>query len=149
MRTDIWKPEQISQLTDLWDTGLPTSAIGKKMGITKNSVIGKARRMGLPARPSPIRMGGPSRRKRAPKKAIKIKKEIILRPKDIPLVPLIDLGNGCPWPYGDPQDDDFGFCGQQKDGKKAYCAEHNERAYLKPKKRSGRVTFALKPLTQD
>lgn len=148
MRTDIWKPEQVSQLITLWDTGLSTAKIGKKMGVTKNSVIGKARRMGLPSREMPLIRMYARPRKRATKKR-NPEKEIASRPKNMPLVPLIDLGNGCPWPYGDPQDDDFGFCGQEKDGKTHYCAEHNKRAYLPPKKRSGRVTFNLKPLSRQ
>lgn len=41
-------------LTRLWDEGLTTAEIGRQLGIKKNAVIGKAHRMGLPARPSPI-----------------------------------------------------------------------------------------------
>ena len=147
LRSDEWKPEKVKELIALWDTGLSCAKIGEKMGITKNAVVGKARRLKLRSRQMPlIRMHSRSRKrstKRSPEK------KIIARPKNMPLVPLPDLGNGCAWPYGDPQDDDFGFCGQKKDGKTSYCAEHNKRAYLPKKKRSGRVTFNLKPLTQE
>ena len=146
-----WEHERENELTALWATGLSTAKIGEKMGITKNAVVGKANRLKLRTRGSPLIRMQNGRGKRPIKKSLakrNPKKEIASRPKNMPLVPLADLGNGCPWPYGDPQDDDFGFCGQEKDGKTCYCAEHNKRAYLPKKKRSGRVTFNLKPLTQ-
>ncbi|MCA0451754.1 MAG: GcrA cell cycle regulator, partial [Proteobacteria bacterium] len=53
-----WTPEQISELTRLWGEGLTTAEIGKRLGISKNAVVGKAHRLNLPARPSPIRREG-------------------------------------------------------------------------------------------
>ena len=50
-----WNEENVSRLRDLWDQGLPTSQIGKLLGFTKNAVVGKAHRIGLERRPSPIR----------------------------------------------------------------------------------------------
>ena len=50
-----WTEEQIDQLKDLWSEGLSTSEIGRKLGVTKNAVVGKAHRLGLPPRPSPIK----------------------------------------------------------------------------------------------
>ena len=41
----------------LWAEGLSTIAIARTLRITKNSVVGHRNRMGLPARPSPIRRG--------------------------------------------------------------------------------------------
>ena len=43
------------RLRVLWAEGHSTSEIGRRMGITKNAVVGKAHRLDLPARPSPIR----------------------------------------------------------------------------------------------
>ena len=40
-----WSPEQISELTRLWGEGLTTSEIGKRLGISKNAVVGKAHRL--------------------------------------------------------------------------------------------------------
>jgi GcrA cell cycle regulator len=53
-----WTPELIQQLRDLWAEGLPTAEIGRRMGMTKHAVIGKANRLGLAARPSPIKRTG-------------------------------------------------------------------------------------------
>ncbi|WP_022729325.1 GcrA family cell cycle regulator [Fodinicurvata sediminis] len=50
-----WTPERIEELTRLWDEGQSASAIGKQLGISKNAVVGKAHRLKLAARPSPIR----------------------------------------------------------------------------------------------
>lgn len=48
-------PEFNAKLTELWDAGLSMSAIGERMHLGKNSVVGKVHRLGLPPRPSPIR----------------------------------------------------------------------------------------------
>lgn len=50
-----WNEDTISRLRALWDEGLSTAEIGRRLGITKNAVVGKAHRLTLPARPSPIR----------------------------------------------------------------------------------------------
>lgn len=50
-----WTDEVIARLQDLWSQGLSTAEIGRQLSITKNAVVGKAHRLGLPARPSPIR----------------------------------------------------------------------------------------------
>ena len=50
-----WNDENVKKLKELWDQGLPTAQIGKLLGFTKNAVVGKAHRIGLERRPSPIR----------------------------------------------------------------------------------------------
>jgi GcrA cell cycle regulator len=50
-----WNDETIVRLRSLWTEGLSTAEIGRRMGVSKNAVVGKAHRLGLPARPSPIR----------------------------------------------------------------------------------------------
>ena len=50
-----WDNENVGRLRELWDQGLPTAQIGKLLGFTKNAVVGKAHRIGLERRPSPIR----------------------------------------------------------------------------------------------
>ena len=50
-----WNDENVARLKDFWDQGLPTAQIGKLLGFTKNAVVGKAHRIGLERRPSPIR----------------------------------------------------------------------------------------------
>lgn len=50
-----WADETIERLRKLWDEGLSTAEIGRRLGVSKNAVVGRAHRMNLPARPSPIR----------------------------------------------------------------------------------------------
>ena len=50
-----WTEEVIGSLRAFWSEGLPTAEIGRRLGLSKNAVIGKAHRLDLPARPSPIR----------------------------------------------------------------------------------------------
>ena len=50
-----WNDKNVTHLRELWDQGLPTAQIGKLLGFTKNAVVGKAHRIGLERRPSPIR----------------------------------------------------------------------------------------------
>lgn len=50
-----WNDETIARLRLLWAEGLSTAEIGRRMGVSKNAVVGKAHRLNLPARPSPIR----------------------------------------------------------------------------------------------
>lgn len=59
-----WNDESISRLIQLWGEGHSTAEIGRRMGVSKNAVVGKAHRLNLPARPSPIRRdaeGAPAR----------------------------------------------------------------------------------------
>ena len=50
-----WTDEVIGQLRALWAEGHSTAEIGRRLGVTKNAIVGKAHRLDLPARPSPIR----------------------------------------------------------------------------------------------
>ncbi len=50
-----WNEEMIARLRQLWQEGHSTAEIGRRMGVTKNAVVGKAHRLILPPRPSPIR----------------------------------------------------------------------------------------------
>lgn len=49
-----WNDTLIKRLHELWNDGLSSMAIGRRLGCTKNAVIGKAHREGLIARRSPI-----------------------------------------------------------------------------------------------
>ncbi len=53
-----WTTETIACLRALWDEGHSTAEIGRRLGVSKNAVVGKAHRLDLPARPSPIRRDG-------------------------------------------------------------------------------------------
>jgi hypothetical protein len=55
MTDQVWTDDDIGRLRGLWAEGLSTSVIGQRMRRSKCSVAGKADRLGLPGRLSPIR----------------------------------------------------------------------------------------------
>ncbi len=61
-----WNAETIERLRGLWAEGYSTAEIGRRMGISKNAVVGKAHRLNLPSRPSPIRREAGGRSSRPP-----------------------------------------------------------------------------------
>jgi GcrA cell cycle regulator len=64
-----WNDEAIARLRALWAEGHSTAEIGRRMGVSKNAVVGKAHRLNLASRPSPIRRDGEkSPRRRQPKR---------------------------------------------------------------------------------
>lgn len=50
-----WTDEMVDQLRAMWIEGLTTGEIGKRLGVSKNSIVGKVHRLGLSGRPSPIK----------------------------------------------------------------------------------------------
>lgn len=52
---NVWTPAAIVQLGDLWAQGFSTAEIGRLIGVSKNAVVGKVHRIGLPPRPSPLK----------------------------------------------------------------------------------------------
>jgi len=51
-----WTDERIEKLTKMWEGGATASQIAEELGgVSRNAVIGKAHRLGLQARPSPVR----------------------------------------------------------------------------------------------
>ena len=53
-----WNEDVIGRLRELWAEGHSTAEIGRRLGVSKNAIVGKAHRLELPARPSPIRREG-------------------------------------------------------------------------------------------
>lgn len=55
-----WTEERIALLTKYWQEGRSASQIAEALGegLTRNAVIGKAHRLGLSSRPSPVKTAG-------------------------------------------------------------------------------------------
>jgi GcrA cell cycle regulator len=51
-----WTDERIDRLKTMWENGLTASQIADELGgVSRNAVIGKAHRLGLKSRPSPVK----------------------------------------------------------------------------------------------
>ena len=50
----MWSKEQIDVLKRLWNRGEPARIIALQLSTTRNAVIGKANRLGLPKHPSRV-----------------------------------------------------------------------------------------------
>ena len=142
-----WNEDNVSRLKELWDEGLPTAQIGKLLGFTKNAVVGKAHRIGLERRPSPIRRTAvkPDRKKaRSPiipqlNFEKKSDQNIDIQSSHNKFQPVTNIfatkaSRGCEWPEGHPDESDFRFCGNERYEDKPYCLKHCAVAYIIPEK---------------
>ena len=153
-----WTAEAIERLKALWAEGHSTAEIGRRMGISKNAVVGKAHRLTLPARPSPIRRDAvprpaPVPRAPRPMPAARQAPPPMLRAAPVAPAPVMNSApaapvvrafpsarprfgsRSCCWPIGEPGTSGFRFCGGDPMASKPYCAEHAALAYVKPRDR--------------
>ncbi len=139
-----WGEDAIAQLRALWMEGHSTAEIGRRMGVTKNAVVGKAHRLKLCARPSPIRherrADARPRPARAGKTAPAPGTEAATAPLSrAPLRPVPSVAFGrvspCCWPIGEPGTRSFRFCDADTLPNKPYCDTHAQLAYVRVKDR--------------
>lgn len=130
----IWTKDRIERLKTLWAEGWSAAQIAGRFGdISRSAVLGKARRLGLASRSDTSRQrikvktredhsnSGPSLLSTEP------------APKRIPLLEL--RHDMCRWPYGDPKQPGFGFCGHKQVPGLSYCTSHARRAFRFNKRR--------------
>ena len=145
-----WNDDNVTRLRDLWDQGLPTAQIGKLLGFTKNAVVGKAHRIGLERRPSPIRRAAikPDRKKARSPMMPKLnfdnnsveQNEFDTNTKIFhPNLYSSNIKRGCEWPEGHPDELEFRFCGKERFEDKPYCLDHCAVAYVIPEKEEDRT----------
>ncbi len=154
-----WDRASILRLEGFWAEGYSTAEIGRRMGISKNSVVSKAHRLNLPGRASPIkRVEGRQRKPPTPKR---------IKPSDHTLPPLTTqvetaraaptpspapaalapepekeiapavrlstkphvMRGECNWPLGDARAGTLKFCGEPAIQGKPYCLGHCRVAY--------------------
>ena len=152
-----WTDEIIDRLRALWAEGVSTAEIGRRLGVSKNAVVGKAHRLSLDARPSPIRRGAPGD---APKRstvrrvvgptlptmapAAVERGPVIAAPPPVasppPALRAVQRAPGgrlvaCCWPIGEPGTRSFRFCDGESLPGKPYCGAHAALAYVKVRDR--------------
>lgn len=189
-----WDNATLKKLKALTGKGLSTSEIGKRLGISKNAVVGKLNRLGWNSKAggAPVAdekkaakkatvasKSAPSKATKAPvakkvapkapaavakkgasKKPTATTKKAVVTPKKAPVaekpakeskknlamhqriiqhsLEMANLKpNQCRWPIGDPDSENFHFCGETVFVGKPYCYEHCKQAYqfTPPKKK--------------
>ena len=121
----VWDKKNLEKLKKLWDEGLPITKIGLELGVSRNSIAGKAHRLGLPKRNSPISKSGEPRKNKTTSN-LDTSKELPLK---ILLREVEWSRNRCCWPIGDPKLPGFSFCGTSIMPGRPYCEEHSNLAY--------------------
>ena len=129
---NTWDDFKLKELKDLWKQGLPISKIGEKLGVSRNSVAGKAHRLGLSKITSPI---SSEKKQNLPRKEDSEMNDIII-PLKIKLRGVQWSRTKCCWPEGDPKQNDFKFCGQEIFPGRPYCDKHSLLAYTNSRENS-------------
>ncbi len=155
-----WTAKAIDLLRALWAEGHSTAEIGRRMGVTKNAIVGKAHRLDLPARPSPIRKqeagvapsSAASRRRPSVREATAPARRPAVQappppartvaaapvpapaPSAVRHFPRASFRSCC-WPIGEPGTRDFRFCAAEADPGRPYCADHSAIAYVRARDR--------------
>ncbi len=137
-----WTAEKVELLKTLWNKKRTVSEIAVALGddVTRNAVIGKAHRLKLETRASPIMKG----KKESGRPFASSRAGIPVNPRTRHTIPLIEAKsqgygdrkyrleeldkNQCRWPIGDPKEKDFHFCGAQLIGG-SYCDAHRRVAF--------------------
>jgi GcrA cell cycle regulator len=127
-----WTPESIAKLKELWmsEGKFSAGAIARQLNTSKNSVVGKAHRLGLAARPSPIKPAGPNGTQ------TKIRREQSLAVREVvKAAPVVEQAvkyspfRTCQFIHGKERTE-YRFCGEVVASGTAWCPEHYRRVYL-------------------
>lgn len=152
-----WTDKQVEQLRKLHREGMSFALISDLVGHTRNSCIGKARRLELP-----MRVTVKSKTPETPKKAKRPYLRVVRANGNTPMLRVIEtvetdlpkfqcevvplnkslgeLRSGdCRYITGDPLKDGPGlYCGHPT-FKRSYCVDHFNRCYVEPQKRWARA----------
>ena len=129
---NTWNDIKLKELEHLWKQGHPITKIGELLGVSRNSVAGKAHRMGLPKRSSPI--SSEKKQNLSSSKQKEVADETL--PLKIKLRGVQWSRTKCCWPEGDPKQNSFKFCGQDIFPGRPYCDKHSLLAYTNTRENS-------------
>jgi GcrA cell cycle regulator len=155
-----WTEQRIEMLRRLWGQGQTASQIAVALGgVTRNAVIGKAHRLGLTGRPSPIKRDASGtatpKRRPVPRRALQPQPRPMMQSMQRAMPAQSQDGSGvvsnpppapreqsrsyparahggvksCSWPMGDPKQPGFHFCGEPSEPGRPYCSSHCHQAY--------------------
>jgi GcrA cell cycle regulator len=108
-----WTPERIDRLTALWTSGATSYACAAELGVSRSTICGKIRRLGL------LRCDQPFQETPAPR--------LMSLPASGAAAAVLSLRTGrCKWPIGHPTDATFRFCCERVWGQgQPYCSVHH------------------------
>lgn len=133
-----WTEKLIETLRALWGEGHTAAEIGRRMNLSKNMIVGKAKRIGLVGRPSPIRKRDPNKpkmpggaaavtfaaRQAAALEATAPKDPIIIKPAPVKIAKTMKP-QPCSFPIGEPKKPSFHFCNEPTQPGSSYCPTHH------------------------
>lgn len=157
-----WSEERTATLKKLWLEGLSASQVARQLGgVSRSAVIGKVHRLGITVREVPVRQRITSIRVSSRIPARRPTRETTAAPHVAPrlerteedLLPtsgILELGaHSCRWPIGNPEGDDFGFCGRPKlTSRGSYCEQHTAGAFRRLGNAKAVEAWALKGLKE-
>lgn len=151
-----WTVGETDQLRQLWAEGHSSAEIGRRLGRTKNAVVGRVHRLALPGRLSPIKG---ERKPQAPRKELALPRSErggnrgglgamigntlqllgaaptvpaplpTPAPPDPPII-IVRKSQPCCWPVGEPRTPEFRYCDAPGVPGRSYCAEHEAKAWV-------------------
>ena len=169
-----WTDERVEALKKLWAEGLSASQIASRLGeVTRNAVIGKVHRLGLSGRTTTSRIKSVRPRRSVVRtkrqRLLRFQPQSPGRdlfPPDLEANELAQIRDveelvipvearktiqslveaSCRWPIGDPQHEDFHFCGRDRMTGLPYCEFHARRAFqpAQPRRRDQRPLPQIK-----
>lgn len=149
----LWTDEAIAEMRCLAESGLTTRQIADRLGTTKNSVIGKMRRIGIPLARKPGGGTGGSKARR--KRRVRVQPKPIMdvfamqpslaptiEPEPMDIIPvgqrrsIMELNRYmCRWIVGDPKTPDHYYCGGPVVDNCSWCAAHLAKLYTESQPR--------------
>ena len=139
-----WTEAKADRMIELYIDGMSTAAIGRAIGMSKNAVISKCHRVGLPARPSPIKGHAthaprptPQARQRAAQAVTAVRGDVVvvrLRAPAVTVFPMGALGSArtCQWIEGPAQGAHTAFCGHASAPGRSWCTTHTALVFPRP-----------------
>lgn len=132
-----WTQDKEAEFRRLWNAGAAMGAMLAALNCPSRSALcAKARRLHLPLRrtePNGFHRNGQppgTWRERAPRYSPEPLPSEDAVPNSAKALLALEHGD-CRWPYGDPRDPQFGFCGAHAALGSSYCPAHLRRAYRK------------------
>ena len=134
-----WNPGRVGDLKSHWESGLSASQIGDLMGVTRNTIIGKAHRLGLsPRKPRVwLEAGEPRKQRKSRMKKVVYPEgmpealyapEPVLEPRPVSIGSLQE--RHCRFIVS-PDGEEVQYCGAQK-AWGSYCGYHARMCYHFP-----------------